>query len=130
MTTLREQIARINPGDTVSMEVRSSRVTPPATVTGEAWGNTPGALYVGPLVLRHAWGDASTYLHAILTHTPATPPEPPLWSMRHDSDGDLWIRTPLGWSLAGGTCGECDTTRGYDDWATLQHFAPYTDPTA
>lgn len=96
MTTDREaltrQLAKVKPGDTVTVEVRCDD-RPPATITGEVWAiESSGSPVVGGTTLRIGGGIRVT---ALLDHKPKSLTVEeldalPEWSVVTDSDDDLW----------------------------------------
>jgi hypothetical protein len=76
---LREDVARLQPGDSLTVRVAHMQtgdvvVGSEATLAGYAWRNPDSgtqALYVGPIPIRTADGDPAQQVLAILEHTPA-----------------------------------------------------------
>lgn len=98
---LRAQVARIRPGDTVTVRITAIGGGHEATLAGAAWVDC-GILYVGPVMIRNpSSGEPGTYIAAVLDHQPALPEEPPIWSVVETEQGILWSRNPDG-SWGGG----------------------------
>lgn len=70
---LRAQVARINPGDTVTVMVEDVGPACPLG-PGEVWANVYGSLFVGSTRLRWADGTPGENITAVLSHEPAPKP--------------------------------------------------------
>lgn len=115
---LRDQVARIRPGDTVTIRV-ITKGGHEATVTGEAWAD--GDLCVGLVIIRGLSGNPAPWIREVVDHQPALPEEralpdqPPIWSVVETEQGILWSRNPDGSWVGGFT------------WEQLNHnFGPLT----
>lgn len=98
---LREALAKISPGDEVTVAVECEAHT--GTVNGKAWLNRPGCLLVAHIVLRHSNGDPSFFVTAVLDHKPRVPEVTaevldalPVWAVVTDKDGDAWPKCENG----------------------------------
>lgn len=65
---LREALAKIKPGDEVTVALEFYRHT--ATVSGKAWEDRHGYLSIGGTFIRRSNGDAARFITAVLDHKP------------------------------------------------------------
>lgn len=93
---LREALAKIKPGDEVTVAVEYEGHT--ATVSGKAWeDDRVGYLLVGATAIRRP------FVTAVLDHKPHVPEVTaevldalPAWSVVTDRDGEVWVKCESG----------------------------------
>lgn len=122
--SLTEAVAKIKPGDTVTVR-HGYPGGLDARTTGTVESISFGSLWLGGLRLRYSDRQPGDYIREVIEHTPAPPPEPPVYSVRRDSRDLDWTHRRHGfWA-----CLDRHTSADLD-WEMLLQRGPLTDPTA